>query len=149
MLSRHGSPLVVLGAMLAIAAGAFAFYFSGSLVMALGASATVLALFAVVANRPAQNEAARTPLLSLPSAFARSALFYTTAGALIEVWSGVWFWYLWEHPPRTGAPWYWCYGFLFTGLLLLVIGMLVGNIGRKAREAELPPPQPAPLVRHS
>ena len=73
---------------------------------------------------------------------ARTALLYITVGALMLVWTGIWYWWLTRHadavPERT---WYWCYGLLLTGLVLLVIGLALGRIGRAARHAELPPPE--------
>jgi hypothetical protein len=80
-------------------------------------------------------------ILTAPSSAARTALIYITAGALTDVWSGIWFWYLRNNPPANSSTWYWCYGFLCTGLVLLLIGLGVGKIGRAARHAELPPPE--------
>jgi hypothetical protein len=60
----------------------------------------------------------------------------------LSVWTGVWYWYLRTNPegvlPRT---WYFCYGLMASGVVLLVIGLAVGQIGRQARHAELPPPE--------
>jgi hypothetical protein len=72
------------------------------------------------------------------------ALIYITVGALLAVWSGIWYWYMIGHPPDTDVAWYLCYGVLFTGLILLAIGFGVGQIGRAARHAELPPPEATP-----
>lgn len=85
------------------------------------------------------------PILSKPSGAARTAVTYVTIGALIEVWSIVWYIWLTQHasPERTEAAFYWCYGFLLTGLVLLAIGFALGRIGRAARHAELPPDAPA------
>jgi hypothetical protein len=83
------------------------------------------------------------PLLSNPSFAAKTSLTYITAGALIDVWAGVWYSYL----RRQGAEavdsshWYICWGLLLTGAVLVLIGILVGRIGRSARHAELPPPE--------
>lgn len=84
------------------------------------------------------------PLLSKPSSSAYASLTYITLGVLIDIWSGIWHWYLKNNPPENSAVWYICYGFLFTGLALLVIGLLIGPIGRAARHAELPPPEATP-----
>jgi hypothetical protein len=78
-------------------------------------------------------------LLSKPSSAARTSLFYITLGALMIVWCGVWYVYLHNYPPDTAGVYYWCTGFLVTGLTLLVIGLALGRIGRAARHAELPP----------
>jgi RsiW-degrading membrane proteinase PrsW (M82 family) len=80
-----------------------------------------------------------TPILSKPSSSAPTSLFYITLGALLTVWSAIWYVYL----NRTGSDsqgiYYLCTGFLVTGLVLLTIGMLIGPLGRLARKAELPP----------
>jgi hypothetical protein len=55
---------------------------------------------------------------------------------LTEVWSGVWYLYLGNHPPARGILWYYCYGLLLTGLVLLVIGLAAGRIARSPRRAE-------------
>lgn len=79
------------------------------------------------------------PILSNPSFAARTAVIYITTGALIDVWSGIWLWYLRNTHSEMHTSWYWCYGFLFTGLTLILIGCAIGRIGRSARNAELPP----------
>jgi hypothetical protein len=80
------------------------------------------------------------PLMSQPSPAAKWSLAYITTGALMLVWTIIWLWYLHANPegvlPRT---WYVCYGLLGTGAVVLVIGLAVGQIGRQARHAELPP----------
>jgi hypothetical protein len=83
------------------------------------------------------------PILSKPSGAARTAVMYITAGALIDVWSIIYWAYLNHHAPEHGdAPYYWVYGFFLTGVVLLVIGLALGRIGRAARHAELPPELP-------
>lgn len=79
-----------------------------------------------------------------PSAFV--ALGYVTAGALIEAWSLIWFWWLRGHPPATDATFYVCYGFIATGAILFCLGLSLGAIGRAARHAELPPPEVTPAA---
>jgi len=68
----------------------------------------------------------------------RAALGYITAGALTIVWSGLYFVYLRNHLPdlESDKPFYWCTGFLLTGVTLFVIGVAVGWIGRSARQAD-------------
>ena len=80
-------------------------------------------------------------ILSKPSPAARLALIYITVGALTDVWSGIWYWRLSQGLPENAESlsWYICYGFLLSGLVLLLIGLGVGRIGRAARHAELPP----------
>ena len=79
------------------------------------------------------------PLLSTPTSAAKMSLFYITIGALMDVWGGIWFWYLHNHPSSSDAQTYLCWGFLLTGMTLLVIGLALGRIGRAARHAESPP----------
>jgi hypothetical protein len=69
---------------------------------------------------------------------AKTALVYITVGSIMEVWSGVWFFYLRAHPPQSDLVWYFGAGFALTGLVLLVIGLALGRIGRAARHADLP-----------
>jgi hypothetical protein len=78
-------------------------------------------------------------ILSKPSGAARTSITYITAGALIDVWTVIYWVYLNRHPEgHSDASYYWVYGFFFTGLVLLVIGLALGRIGRAARHAELP-----------
>lgn len=81
------------------------------------------------------------PILSRPSSAARTSVLYITIGSLTTVWSSIWFWYLREHPPASDIQHYYCLGMLLTGLTVLVIGLALGQIGRAARHAELPPPE--------
>ena len=66
------------------------------------------------------------------------AIFYITVGALLDVWTLVWYMYL-RNTNYQGAAYYWCAGLCLTGLTLIVIGFGLGHIGRAARNAELPP----------
>jgi hypothetical protein len=92
------------------------------------------------------------PLSTQPSPAARTALTYITIGALMVVWSGLWFWYLWHNPAETSLVYYLCSGLMLTGITLVVIGLGLGQIGWAARHADLPPeglvppvpPKPAP-----
>ncbi len=87
------------------------------------------------------------PILSKPSSAARMAVIYVTLGALTLVWSGIWYWYLQTHPPgpERESLYYWCWGFILTGAVLFLIGITLGQIGRAARHAELPPPEATPV----
>jgi hypothetical protein len=78
-------------------------------------------------------------ILTRPSSAVHMSIIYITAGALIDVWSGTWCWYLTMHPPTTDTPWFWCWGLILTGLVLVGVGVTLGQIGRAARDAELPP----------
>lgn len=72
------------------------------------------------------------------SSAARTALIYITAGAMMVIWTGVWYVYLHNNPPETSTVYYWCGGLLMTGLTLMVIGFGFGRIGRAARHADMP-----------
>jgi len=86
------------------------------------------------------------PTLSKPSSAASASLFYITLGALMTVWSGIWYIYLRNNPPEHPSSHYFCYGFLGTGLVLLGIGLALGPLARLARHAELPPAEATPEV---
>jgi hypothetical protein len=86
------------------------------------------------------------------------ALFYVTFGALMMVWTAIWFIYLQRHQPVRDATWLWCLGFFLTGLTFLGIGLTVGHIGRAARKADInapvatvapPPAPPAASEQHA
>jgi hypothetical protein len=77
------------------------------------------------------------PILSKPSFAVRAAVTYITLGAVMVVWTVVWYLYLNRHG-GTDLAYFADYGFFFTGLVLIVIGITIGRIGRSARHAELP-----------
>jgi hypothetical protein len=77
-------------------------------------------------------------LLNQLASSSRPALVYITVGALVVVWTGVWYVHLFNYPPEYGA-YYWCTGLLVTGLTLVGIGLGLDRIGRPARQADLPP----------
>jgi hypothetical protein len=80
------------------------------------------------------------PLLSKPSSAAHLSLLYITVGALLGVWSGIRYVYLRNHDVGNfTTEYYWCAGLVLSGLVLLIIGLALGRIGRAARHAELPP----------
>lgn len=69
---------------------------------------------------------------------ATTSLIYLTLGGLIDVWSIVYFFYLRSHNGSDIAFLY-VYGFIFTGVVLFLIGLAVGQIGHSARSAEVAP----------
>lgn len=81
------------------------------------------------------------PLLSKPAFGPGLALTFITVGALIDVWTGVY--YLLAILPQGGPSsenqLFWVLGLFLTGLTFLVVGITLGPIGRAARQAELPP----------
>jgi hypothetical protein len=82
------------------------------------------------------------PILTQPAFGPKAALSYITVGALIDVWVCVWYWTRETELSRTQS--FWVGGLFLTGLTLLVIGFLLGPIGRAARRAELPPTEVTP-----
>jgi hypothetical protein len=81
------------------------------------------------------------PILTQPTSGPRTALVYITLGALIDVWTLVW--YFTRERALTGSEQFWVVGLVLTGLTLIVLGLLLGQIGRAARRAEMPPPEVA------
>lgn len=81
------------------------------------------------------------PLLSHPAFGPRTSIIYITAGALIDVWTGVWYFAFGRgvEGGLTRNAQFWLFGFFLTGLTLLTVGLLLGRIGRAARKSELPP----------
>jgi hypothetical protein len=78
-------------------------------------------------------------LFNQASTAARTSLVYITVGAMAVIWTGIWYVYLYNNPPETHSVYYWCTGFLVSGLTLVVIGLGLGRIGRSARGADHPP----------
>lgn len=86
------------------------------------------------------------PILSKPSSAAPTALVYITLGAVLTVWSGIWFMYLRNNPPGHQFVHYIDAGCLLTGIVFLLIGFGLGPMARSARQAELPPQEVTPTV---
>src|SRR5262245_9657842 len=87
------------------------------------------------------REGTHMPLLSKPAFGPRTAIIYITFGALLDVWTAVWYFTYARDNAGTipRSTWFWLAGFFLTGLTLIVIGFFIGRIGRAARKAELPP----------
>ena len=86
-------------------------------------------------------------LVNQTSTAARTALIYITVGALTVIWTVMWYVYLFNNPSETQSAYYWCTGFLVTGVALVFIGLGLRRIGRSARHADLPPAEvPAAAV---
>jgi hypothetical protein len=79
------------------------------------------------------------PILTQPAFGPKVALAYVTAGMLIDVWSLVWYFTRDYELSRTQQ--FWLIGLVLTGLTFIVLGLLLGPLGRQARRAELPPPE--------
>jgi hypothetical protein len=86
------------------------------------------------------------------SASTRHSLAFITAGSLVTIWTIVWYAYLANNPPENHGLYYVCAGCLTTGIVVFLIGVSVGWIGRAASQAEQPaaavepnPPAAIPL----
>lgn len=77
------------------------------------------------------------PVLSHPAFGPRTALGYVTGGALLCVWTAVW--YFTREAELTRSQWFWVAGFFLTGTTFVFLGVILGPLGRAARQAELPP----------
>ena len=77
------------------------------------------------------------PILSHPSFGPRTALAYVTGGAIIDVWTLVW--YFTREAELSPSGQFWVIGLGLTGLTLVTLGLLLGRLGRAARQSELPP----------
>jgi hypothetical protein len=85
-------------------------------------------------------------ILSKPTGGVGLAIGYITIGSLLDVWATIWYAYLRNHQPETNLQYYFCAGFFLTGLVLVILGLTIGRIGRAARKAELPPSEVTPAV---
>jgi RsiW-degrading membrane proteinase PrsW (M82 family) len=82
------------------------------------------------------------PILTQPAFGPKVALTYVTVGMLIDVWTLVWYFTRDFELSRTQQ--FWVVGLVLTGLTLILLGVLLGPLGRSARRAELPPPEATP-----
>jgi len=70
---------------------------------------------------------------------ATTAVLYVTVGALMAVWSAVYYVWLGGREGNDMA-YLLCYGFFFSGLVLCGIGIAIGRIARTVRDAEVTTP---------
>ncbi len=77
------------------------------------------------------------PMLSTPAFGPRTALGYVTGGTLLCVWTLVW--YFTRETEMTRSQWFWLAGLFLSGMTFVFLGLLLGPLGRAARQAELPP----------
>ncbi|WP_439631292.1 hypothetical protein [Gemmata sp.] len=82
------------------------------------------------------------PILTQPSFGPRTALMYVTGGTLLDVWTLVW--YFTRDHELTRSEQFWVVGLCLTGLTFVVLGLLLGPLGRSARQAEMPPAEAMP-----
>jgi hypothetical protein len=66
----------------------------------------------------------------------RAALAYLTGGALLCVWTLVW--YFTRDHAIAHSQWFWIAGLFFSGVTLVFLGLILGPLGRLAPQAELP-----------
>ncbi len=79
---------------------------------------------------------------------ASMAVIYITIGALIDVWTTVYYVFKVRGEQVSSDTHLWLSGFFFSGVVFIVVGLAVGRIGRSARQAEvtsLPPGTPVPV----
>jgi hypothetical protein len=88
-------------------------------------------------KEPQQKGKCSMPILNKFSGAFPTALIYITVGTLIVIWTIV---SMVFNAPATHTGYFWVMGFLLTGLALLAIGLLLGQIGRAVRTEKLPPP---------
>lgn len=84
--------------------------------------------------------------LSNQAPAARTSLLYITGGSVLIVWTVIWLIYCFANPPTSGKIYYFIFGFLATGVVLLFIGLRLGAIGRSAKQAESAPQQPQQVL---
>ena len=77
------------------------------------------------------------PMLSHPAFGPRTALAYVTGGTLMCVWTVVW--YFTREYELTRSQWFWVAGLFLSGTTFVFLGLVLGPLGRAARQAELPP----------
>ncbi len=77
------------------------------------------------------------PMLSTPAFGPRTALGYVTGGTLLCVWTVVWYCTL--DTEVTRSQWFWLAGLFLSGVTFVMLGLLLGPLGRSARQAEMPP----------
>lgn len=76
-------------------------------------------------------------ILQRSSAGTGTALFYITVGALMTIWSAVWYLAL---GPQSRLAIALCAGLFLSGVAFLVIGFSLGRIAREAKRAEAEEP---------
>lgn len=80
------------------------------------------------------------PLLTQPAFGPKLSIGLILFGTLMDVWTLVWRYTL-APDELSDNQRFWYLGFLLTGGTFLVVGLTIGQIGRAARRAELPPPE--------
>ncbi|WP_020468940.1 hypothetical protein [Zavarzinella formosa] len=83
-------------------------------------------------------------ILTRPSFAPSTAIIYITVGALIDVWTAVYYFTYMRGATDTGNSGFWVSGLFLTGFILMAIGFFLGRIGRAARQVEMPPAEVTP-----
>jgi len=83
-------------------------------------------------------------ILTRPSFAPSTAIIYITLGALIDVWTAVYYFFKMYGEENSGNANFWVAGLFLTGLILMGIGFFLGRIGRAARQVEMTPHESAP-----
>lgn len=78
------------------------------------------------------------PMLSHPAFGPRTALGYVTGGTLLSIWTALYYFLMMDGAPSR-TTYFWLAGFFLTGLTFVFLGLVLGPLGRAARQAELPP----------
>ena len=78
------------------------------------------------------------PILTQPAFGPKLSIGFITGGTLLDVWILVWRFTI-AGPELTSTERFWFTGLLLTGATFIVIGLMLGRIGRAARKAEMPP----------
>ena len=76
-------------------------------------------------------------LFRSPSRSATGAILYVTIGTLMIIWAGLWYYYFLlpvDNPPVWQK--FACVGTIFSGIAIVIIGLLFGPIGRDAKAAD-------------
>jgi hypothetical protein len=81
-------------------------------------------------------------MLSRPAFGPATALAYVTGGTLLCVWTLVW--YFTRDYELTRSQWFWISGLFLTGFTFVFLGLILGPLGRAARQAEMPPAEATP-----
>ena len=81
------------------------------------------------------------PILSHPAFGPKTALAYVTGGSLLCIWTAVWYFTIGKD--REGGlsdtTQFLLIGLFLTGLTFIFLGLVLGPLGRAARQSELPP----------
>lgn len=78
------------------------------------------------------------PMLSHPSFGPRTALWFVTGGALLSIWTALYYFMMIEGEPNRATNFV-LLGLFLSGMVFVMMGLFLGPLGRVARQSELPP----------